>query len=36
MAELLAEMVYCAHHAKWHAADPKTRENVENVLAEGV
>src|SRR5438132_1517524 len=30
VVEMLAEMVDYAHHAKRHAADPETRENVEN------
>jgi hypothetical protein len=29
-------MVDYTHHAKWNAADPETRENVKNVLAESV
>ena len=36
MAEMLTEMVDYAHDAKWHAADPETRENVKDVLAESV
>jgi hypothetical protein len=33
VAEPLAKMVDYANHAKWHAADPKTRENMEDMLA---
>ncbi len=34
VAESLAKMVDYANHAKWYAADPEAREDVENVLAQ--
>jgi hypothetical protein len=33
MAESLAKMIDYANHAQWYAADPKTREYVQGVLA---
>jgi hypothetical protein len=33
VAELLAKMIYYADHAQRHAANPKTREYVQDVLA---
>lgn len=33
VAELLAKMIDYANHAQWYAADPKTREHVQDVLA---
>lgn len=33
VAELLAKMINYANHTQWHAADPKTREDVQDVLA---
>jgi len=36
VVEIPAKMVDYTHHAKRHAADPETRENMKNVLAERV
>src|SRR5438876_2279591 len=36
MVEMLAEMVDYPYHAERHAADPETRENMKNLLAESV
>ena len=33
VAESLAKMINYANHAQWYAADPKTREYVQDVLA---
>ena len=33
MSESLAKVIDYANHAKRHTADPKARENVQNVLA---
>jgi len=33
VAESLAKMIDYANHAQWYAADPKTREYVQDVLA---
>jgi hypothetical protein len=33
VAESLAKVINYANHAQWNAADPKTREYVQGVLA---
>jgi hypothetical protein len=33
VAESLAKVIDYANHAQWYAADPKTREYVQDVLA---